>query len=306
MEKPDFSDIYKFIVSLGIILIGSAIIVPWLILDNNSIFTIKISDLNDLTPTAKNIILKKQKIFDFILTIIPYLSLIIFAIGSFLLTIGLIKWNKRQKISDKIQDLEAKLKERDLNPLSKEEEIKKVEKEITENEGLEPIENNQTVQKEMFDKVNKYMQIENSVFNILKKDYGLIYEIKNNLKVYNHEYDIIMNEKNNFFNQIIIEIKYYSKDIRYTYLIQGIKGFMLALENYNQYLNNKNIFCKAYILWIYSSEQQKYLLDKYKINAIEEIKKTKYNINIIILNEKDIPSEDILELKSPKPSHNSQ
>ena len=59
MEKLNYNDFNKFLVSLGVILIGLALLIPWLFLKESYNIPTKI-EIDSLTDISKNIIEVKQ------------------------------------------------------------------------------------------------------------------------------------------------------------------------------------------------------------------------------------------------------
>jgi hypothetical protein len=60
MNKPEYSDLYKFIASLGLILIAFSILLPWLFLRESFESLVSASDFANLTPTAQALIAYRQ------------------------------------------------------------------------------------------------------------------------------------------------------------------------------------------------------------------------------------------------------
>lgn len=132
MNKIEFSDVNRFITSLGLIFIGLAFFLPWFLIQNNSILIIEQAEINKLTPIAKKTIESQQETIFTINTIFPYISIILIISGLIFLAFGIWKWNKRQTIIDKIQDEELKAKE--IQNLSLQDKRELIAVEIADNE----------------------------------------------------------------------------------------------------------------------------------------------------------------------------
>src|SRR5689334_21822234 len=111
MNRIEFSDVNRFLASLGLISIGLAFFLPWFVNQNNSILLIEEIKWKQLTPNAQDIIKKQQETLLTIDNILPYVSVGLIMIGFILLVWGIIRWSKRQTVLDKIQDEELRSKE---------------------------------------------------------------------------------------------------------------------------------------------------------------------------------------------------
>ena len=128
IEKIEFSDINKFLASLGLICIGLAFFLPWFFNHDVSILLLEKDKIEKLTPTAKIIILDQQKALMMINQTVPWVSGILILIGIVLLVYSIKLWKKRQTVLDKIQDEELKSKE--FQNLSKQEKRELIENEL--------------------------------------------------------------------------------------------------------------------------------------------------------------------------------
>ena len=90
--KFEFGDLYRFIVSLGIFLISSAFVFPWLFLKE------KLDLNNGISCITENIdcdvLSIKKEILYWILKSIPFFSIVFFLLGIVVVIYGLVKWRK--------------------------------------------------------------------------------------------------------------------------------------------------------------------------------------------------------------------
>lgn len=108
MNKPEYSDLYKFIASLGVIMIASAVLLPWLILREPFDNQIRVSEISELTKTGQTLIDIRQNTALWFIKNILYISLIPAVLGLSLLIIGLLPWWRKQRLLDERDELENK------------------------------------------------------------------------------------------------------------------------------------------------------------------------------------------------------
>lgn len=101
MTKPDFSDFYKFLASIGIVLIGLSIFLPYILLNGSLDIQVKTSDLTELTPIAQQLIDQRQIIALWLMTNLGRLSGLLAFLGFVISTIGLFYWRKKQTLIDR-------------------------------------------------------------------------------------------------------------------------------------------------------------------------------------------------------------
>src|SRR5690606_17707282 len=116
LDKIEFSDLYKFLTSVGLIIIASSFIIPWLFMKQEIGLLISETEYNELIESSKNLTDDRIKLGLFITKAIPFISCILFAFGTIITGIGLFKWKKKQDYVDetdhlKLTELKAKVKE---------------------------------------------------------------------------------------------------------------------------------------------------------------------------------------------------
>ena len=182
MNKIEFSDINKFFTSLGLILIGLSILLPWFINQNEKILLIDKSKIDNLSPAAKEIVIKQQYYLLTLNTWLPWIILTLIVVGIVLLIYGLSKWKVRQEVIDKIQDEELKSKQQqNLSPEER--------KAIKENELEE------TKPEDINSAVRKYISIEDRIYSKLLPYYQVNYNTSNNIRIGPYNYDIMLKSK---------------------------------------------------------------------------------------------------------------
>ena len=215
MKNIDFSDIHKFIVSIGLALIFFAILVPWLFFREKFDLLLNKDDLNKLTDVAQNLINYRQETLLTTVKILPYLSAGLFLIGVVLVACGLIKWNKKQKVVDEHQEILLSKTKKEIEAMSLDEKIKSIVKETEEevetytNNNSSNHQNNYDLYKKQQAVVSTYMEVEAKIFEKVTHSYSKYYEIKPNMRIGRQEFDIIMSSDSK--EDVILEIKYFRK-----------------------------------------------------------------------------------------------
>jgi hypothetical protein len=97
MTKLEYSDLYKFLASLGVVLIGLALLVPWLFLRESFDALLKTSDISELTPTAQMLLSYRQQAALWFIKSVWWISPLLALGGLLLLIMGIVPWRKRQQ-----------------------------------------------------------------------------------------------------------------------------------------------------------------------------------------------------------------
>src|ERR1700733_15089362 len=118
MDKFEFSDLYKFLVSAGIVLIGLSVVLPWLYLREPFDLLIEREKLATLTQTAQVLIQSRQNLVAIIYYVIPWVSVILFMIGTGSVIFGLFKWFKKQSILDSKELLDLRMLKKKLGKMT--------------------------------------------------------------------------------------------------------------------------------------------------------------------------------------------
>lgn len=243
MNKIEFSDVNRFITSLGLIFIGLAFFLPWFLIQNNSILIIEQAEINKLTPIAKKTIESQQETIFTINTIFPYISIILIISGLIFLAFGIWKWNKRQTIIDKIQDEELKAKE--IQNLSLQDKRELIAVEIADNEIVD---NNEI--DDVNQNIDNYIEIENQIYLQISQGYKNRFALTQNVKIGDYYYDIILKSKNlETDNDRIVEIKFYKNRLELDKLKDTSTRLVISAKNYDTTFKRRTL---PYLLIIYN------------------------------------------------------
>lgn len=245
-DKLEFSDLNKYLVSIGTILVGLSFLLPYLYLRENFGIIVSKADYNSYTLASQEIIQFKQRNVLLFQNIIYCITVIIFLIGLTLIGFGIYRWNKRQlKINEKF-DKEIWKLEIEIAQMTSSEKERKIEEEIVESGESDVL---QSTKSEIdFVKTN-YQNIEAIIKNAFHKNYSKYFKILNDVKLEGNYFDIILQSKSTSRLDRIIEIKYFNnlnrRDISdliekfgnavtiYSYAVRKARGYFYVVYNDN-------------------------------------------------------------------------
>ncbi len=260
-DKLDFSDFNKFIVSVGIILLTLAFIIPWFFFKDVSNFQIAQSSFDSLTNVSKNFVYRREKIIDWLFIIIPIASSVFSLSGVSLIYWGLKRWFiKQTEITDKIDQLNILKLQQEIKPLSKEEKKQNI---LADNillgasvNKINELALNENAEIDLNDKekcpppkigdiivedaiVENALAVEEIVMNRIVSKNLFEYEIKRDVKIGNQfPIDILMQSRLKEIPDKIFEIKYFNININfesiYSKLIELNKLRLLYNSNYQK------------------------------------------------------------------------
>lgn len=275
MENLKYDSLYKFMVSLGVIIILATILVNNYIFYNNEIILITNEEISQLTDISSKIITQKQKLlYDMVNNYknIFCASLAIAGFGIGLLLLGSIFWYINvQKIEDEKRKLENNKLVKEIDKMSYEEkqnkvsiEVKEVDKKITINEYLK-------VENEIVDVIrgvfrgNKILR-DVKVGNDESIDCLIPYDNPKNLltKAFEIKYVKNVNMTFRYLNRIEesmqkVSERYYEDYSQFCYvvtllIVDNFEEFIIQnkkiidkIREYNTISNNDSHICKIYI-----------------------------------------------------------
>lgn len=236
--KFEFSDLYKFVVSLGVVLISLSVLAPWLFLKEPFDLFKTDAELMALTDVARTAILSRQKSVAFILKFISWFSTVGSACGITLICFGLKKWHANQLLLDEQTKLEVEIKKQSLRDATKDE-IEEAEVKDFEIMGVggAVVGGAAQVNYQFNSFQASYRQLENMVTNRLKDIYGSKYNVETNKMVGGVEIDILLRAKEMLSKDWIIEVKSIRKGFNYGWLRESFLKNIYAKNIYSQITN---------------------------------------------------------------------
>ena len=284
MNNLEYDNIYKFFVSLGIVLMILPIAIAVFLYFAEPIL-ISQTEYESLSDFSLNMIYQRNQLSNVVNIAFPWIAFVAFAAGLLFFIRGLHKWSSQQKVLDEKLKVEAEIQQKTLSQMSSAEVFEKVEKEVKEDIVIET-QNNQesTTDDDHTSRIRKYYEIEDLCFSYFASKYRNKYIFKRNIRIGRFEYDFIgVSQKDNI--DLIFEIKYYRN-------ISAIKRQLFSLFNrlYTSGINyestvHRNFRCFAVI--VTAKEQLSYLR-----STIEDYRKTNYEstngVEIMCLSEEEL------------------
>ena len=206
MEKLQYDSFYKFLVSLGVILIALPI-VALVFVANGDILLLSQVEYDNLSVFSLESIQQREQLYDFIVAWLPLATKILIPIGFVLIIVGGIKWYMIQLQLDEQIKSDTIMKRINAKNMSATEIVTKVVEEVTEAEETEPI-TEKPVKSSRHEKILKYMEIEELCFAKTVREYSKKYHLKKNVRIGRFDYDFIaVSKKDNV--DILFEVKYW-------------------------------------------------------------------------------------------------
>lgn len=169
MDKLQYDNLYKFLVSLGIVLIVLPV-AALVFLFNMEPILISQADYDLLSDFSLQMIATRNKLTSYFISIFPWVAGILTCIGIVVLLIGIFKWVGLQKNLDKKLDAEAAIQTLNLLKMSSAEVAAKIEEEVKETVSIEaPTPPVSSAVNDHSSAMNKYIEIEDLCFNYFTK-----------------------------------------------------------------------------------------------------------------------------------------
>lgn len=243
MDKLQYDSFYKFLVSLGMLLITLPVL-AFLYVLNMDCKLISQSDYDNLSQISIQRIQNNENLLDFTTTIMPIASIVLIVTGLTLIIIGCCKWYSIQKELDEQIKSDTITKKINATQLSSSESVEKAANEISAEQNASTNVSS--------DRVVKYMQIEDKCYNYFSNKFSHRYFFKQNLRIGRFEYDIIALSKRTK-NDLIFEIKYWTVNTitnnRLEHLISNVKSMC---DNYKSITSHN---CESVIVIVAPKEK---------------------------------------------------
>jgi len=202
MEKIDYGDINKFLVSTGLVLISLSLVLPYLYLREDFGLYITTDQIDKLNETVKQLVLARQNQVIIIQKIIPWLCSLLFCLGITSSTIGLKRWFKRQMQIDKKYDLDIQKLLLEIQSLTPDEQVSKAKNEVQaiELEQMVDTASENITSPEIQHSPNaylKYLKVEKDITQVFRNFRSPNFEIYDQQKLGNrYELDLLLKATN--------------------------------------------------------------------------------------------------------------
>jgi hypothetical protein len=211
MNKLEYDNLYKFLVSLGIVLIVLPFAALFYFYNSNPIL-ISQTEYDLLSTYTIQLINSRNKLFSTFIKVFPWVAAAFVLLGIVSLVYGIIKWFDVQKKLDKKLDAESTKKTLEELTANEEEVSEKIKKETEEivliNEsGSLTSEITENTKRPQIKALEKYYEIEDRCFNYFTVKYSKKFDFKRNIRIGNTYYDFV-GVSNKDDCDLIFEIKY--------------------------------------------------------------------------------------------------
>ena len=262
MDKLQYDSFYKFLVSLGIVLIALPVLACAYMM-NKEFILITQSDYNNLSEFSQQHIQSYEYLIIKFTNWLPLISLLLIVIGIILILFGGHKWYLIQKELDEQIKSDTITKKLNATQLSSSESVEKVINEVSSSAS-----NNTT--SVSTNTVIKYLQVEDRYFNSITPQYSKKYHLKRNLRIGKYNYDgIAISKRNNI--DIIFEVKYWTC-VPSTNSLKNLFGSF-----YNSGVNYETIAHRNFELIIIIVSPKEYL-DNIRENCLFHYDLVKHNL----------------------------
>lgn len=210
MDKLQYDSFYKFIVSVGVVLIVAPLFCFHYLVSGSYDIIMTQEEANNLSKISSDFLSIKIRYAQNIYKYLPIFCIMFIVIGIIFTFWGCAKWLQMQKTFDQITKLDLEEKELHIKSMSAQEIAEKIIGEDIESHEFS--DSNSYISPSYSatsSRIRKAFEIEDACYNYLKNKLKRKYNVHPNVKVDNFEYDIIASAKYNNID-LLYEIKYWN------------------------------------------------------------------------------------------------
>lgn len=242
MDKLEYDSLYKFLVSLGIVLIALPIAALVYLLNGDPIL-ISQTDFDALSGFSQQMIGYRNSLISYFVVIFPWFAVIFICLGVLFLGYGIYKWKAVQKNLDKKLDAETTIQTLSLMEMSSKEVEVKVETEVKEDVSAEVADDAVFSAADIqLSRIDKYKGVENLCFNYFTTKYSRDYSFKRNIRMGKYEYDFIGVSRTDNID-IIVEVKYWRTLAGNSRRIHNLVEFLYSAGVSYETIAHRNFKC---------------------------------------------------------------
>lgn len=302
IDKIDYGDLYKFRTSIGLIIMAIALVLPWLIINQDKSYYLSVEEYNSLGNQSKWLADYQRTVNIIFVIITPITSTFGFWHGRKFFKTGYNQWKKKQDSADEYEQLNLISKRLEVKTMNFEEVDKKAEDEILKDntgkpyvEKEEQISSTTTQETTIQEKKEKLLNVEAEIFKKITDYNTFNYNPQQNLKLSKYTFDIVLHAFNpNNRIDIIIEVKYLQATLNMVNLRNSFLEFITSTNEYRRQTSRK---AKMYFMIIYNSNvgSQKDI-ERFRRALIElksELTGGSDTYTILFINDQDLEDYDI-------------
>ncbi len=229
MTKVEYSDLYKFMVSMGLALIVVSVGVPWLFLREPFDLLTSQQAIVELSPSAQSILERRRDWIELIVNWWWVLSLVFLFTGIILVAVGFELWRRNQLFVDRKNRADTLRAEKELQNLSTAEKVDQVRSEVearTDRAGVTRQSADQ-LEVEVFQRIS----VEKRVTDRIVQCFANTHLVLINKRIGPIAYDVVL-QPLDMDGDIIVEIKSYSSQPLGGNIASQITQSVLAAQRY--------------------------------------------------------------------------
>lgn len=282
MTKPDYTDFYRFVASVGLILMGLGPGLYWLFLQDSVDVQLTASAISALTSDAQAIVQQRQALYLFLFHHGNKAVGSVFLIGLITFFWGSYKWYGRQKQRDRGEDADTEKKVRELEAMTPSERKEKAKKDVPPDEsGVRT------------SSVSLAQAYEDKIAERFKE--SGVYEVKQGRKLNSYQYDIILLGKTPTEPVQLIEIRYFSSDFDRNWFASSFAETYSALQEYRIRIDPN---AQASLVLI-TSRAQAQSMQPDRLLAELGLSPLASDVHFVLVSDNNVASIDLTLLVSP-------
>lgn len=211
MDKLQYDSFYKFMASIGVVLMTVPLLAIYYFLNTGNQFLISKTEYFNLTQESLCLLqVRYQTIFK-VIYYLPWLCALLIGIGLLCFIYGCYNWHNIQLELDQQTKNKTIEQERSLRKMDEVEVYQKRSDEV--NEALDKTDSKEILNRtEVNNMFVKMICIENMCYDYILQNQGKKYHVQRNIKVADKEFDIVSKSKKDNLD-ILYEVKYWFNNV---------------------------------------------------------------------------------------------
>jgi hypothetical protein len=289
VTRVEYSDFYKFVVSVGVALLAIAFALPWAFLREPFDLYFETSKLGSLSAAQRAILAHRLGLLSWVFRYLPWISSACAVAGLVAIFVGLYLWWDRQVVRDRVEDVAAAKAEKELQGMSAEQQSARVQAEVELSEPETMLSNQQS------SSVSKYFEIERRFFDCLEKCLRRSYELLRNQRMGATEFDLILQSLNGSSPDIIVELKVIRQGFKSGWLRESALRLATATQLYKRNMDRTAL---SVLVIVFLGEMPSRLeLDQYDQRVQQALLQLGTTVKIEYMSEASITRTSCQELK---------
>ncbi len=242
MDKLQFDDYDKFLVSLGVVLLVSSVAVPWLILREPFDLTIPQEEITNLSPMAQTLISQRHQLAYYLVHAVPSIFGVLLISGFVSVGFGLRGWRNRQRLFDTKTNLEVKKLSLEVTAMTPAEVIDKATNEVIEIEESDLLIDEEGPAPELpsESRTKEYLAIERKLLTIIKECLGNQYKATEYARLGPVQFDLVLEAGIGGDTDLLFEFKSIQKGFKFGWLREVALKTLYMSEVYEDHSINRS------------------------------------------------------------------